>query len=738
MKKCLRCVVLSFLCFALIFASPLALGGAIKADALSLFTYELSNDESSYSLTAYTGKGIDNVEIPSQYNSKPVISVGEQAFYQKTDIKTVTIPDTIVSIGDRAFCGCTSLDGVTLPDSVTTLGSNAFSICTALTSFTVPAALTKMKEDVLDGSTALTAINVDDNNTAFSDIDGILFNKNQTKLIKIPGAKPITDYSVPVGVTSLAGNAFADNQNITSVIIPEGVTQIPSYEFMGSKLKNITLPASLTKIQSAAFSGCTDLSDVYYYGSAEKLTGVLVVTDNAPFVKAVKHYLHSVTFNSDGAEYAKLSFSVGDPVTAPEAPTKEGSTFVCWFPELPETMPDENLTVNAQWCEGTHNFKKTMSAKADCLSGGYAYFVCQDEGCGIMKEYHTDALGHSDIDGDKICDVCSCPFDGFLTFTENADGSTVTLTDCLRTASGNIVIPEIIAGKTVTAIKDNELMAYLDEITSVTIPNTVTVIPEKMFIGCTKLQNITIGGNVTEIGSSAFYGCSALKNIYYSGTKAQWSAAAGTDSGIPDFVEIQCSDGKICDHSANTNTAVKENEKAADCTAEGSYDEVIYCSVCGLEISRKNITVPATGHTDANDDGKCETCGTVFDKAKYDYYINGGKAVFTVPESRQVDYKSTVSFTVAAENAPDGCCVAVYDGENLIAKSESSKDGGKVSVSKTVEKLQGSKTYTAKLIDGSGKELRSKEIKITVKTDFFSKIIAFFRGLFGKLPKVTL
>lgn len=52
---------------------------------------------------------------------------------------------------------------------------------------------------------------------------------------------------------------------------------------------------------------------------------------------------------------------------------------------------------------------------------------------------------------------------------------------------------------------------------------------------------------------------------------------------------------------------IKENERDATCTEKGSYDEVVYCSVCQKEVSRKAKTLKALGHTTTN--GKCTRCG---------------------------------------------------------------------------------------------------------------------------------
>ena len=53
--------------------------------------------------------------------------------------------------------------------------------------------------------------------------------------------------------------------------------------------------------------------------------------------------------------------------------------------------------------------------------------------------------------------------------------------------------------------------------------------------------------------------------------------------------------------------AVTENEIAATCTTDGSFDTVIYCSVCGEELSRETTIVPAVGHSYV--DGNCAACG---------------------------------------------------------------------------------------------------------------------------------
>jgi uncharacterized repeat protein (TIGR02543 family) len=64
---------------------------------------------------------------------------------------------------------------------------------------------------------------------------------------------------------------------------------------------------------------------------------------------------YSISFNVEGgSNVATITQDYGTPITVPTAPTKEGYTFAGWNPSLPTTMPDEDMTVTAQWIINTH------------------------------------------------------------------------------------------------------------------------------------------------------------------------------------------------------------------------------------------------------------------------------------------------------------------------------------------------------------------------------------------------
>ena len=156
------------------------------------------------------------------------------------NVESITIPDGVTSIGDAAFCWCCSLKSITLPDSVTSIGDAAFSCCKSLQS-----------------------INVSEDNAHYTSIDGILFNKDLTAIIKFPERKELKEYNIPDGVTSIGECAFCNCSSLESITLPDSVTSIGECAFCNcSSLESITLPDSVTSIGECAFDECSSLENI--------------------------------------------------------------------------------------------------------------------------------------------------------------------------------------------------------------------------------------------------------------------------------------------------------------------------------------------------------------------------------------------------------------------------------------------------------------------------------------------
>ena len=135
-----------------------------------------------------------------------------------------------------------------------------------------------MKNSIFVNATSLTEINVSDENTKFSSISGVLFNKEKTILVKFPVAKgptndnPLT-YKVPTTVEKIADYAFYNSKHLKEIELSENITSIGRYAFSYcEKLDDITFNDKLETIESNAFSNCKALSLVNLPKNLKKIS----------------------------------------------------------------------------------------------------------------------------------------------------------------------------------------------------------------------------------------------------------------------------------------------------------------------------------------------------------------------------------------------------------------------------------------------------------------------------------
>ncbi len=105
------------------------------------------------------------------------------AFEGCTSLQSIEIPNSVTVIGSGAFEGCTSLQSIEIPDSVTEIGNWAFKGCTSLQSVEIPDSVMKIGEYAFRDCTSLVDIFVSKNHSYFSVVDGVLFNKDLSRLL---------------------------------------------------------------------------------------------------------------------------------------------------------------------------------------------------------------------------------------------------------------------------------------------------------------------------------------------------------------------------------------------------------------------------------------------------------------------------------------------------------------------------------------------------------------------------
>lgn len=250
----------------------------------------------------------------------------------KTTLKTIALPTGMTSIGDNAFMNCTGLTAINFPAGLDSIGGASFYGCTSITSLTFPTALKKIKDGAFSGCTgiigavtfptALTSIGygpysgcsgitdfiVPETNQFFSTINGVLFNKNQTKIIQYPAGKTGA-YTVPNSVINIGNSAFYYCTGITAITLSNMLTTIEIRAFTGCTgiANTLILPATLTSIGGAAFGACTGIKTIYSLNPtpptiggncfAATQDGTIVITDVfVPTDAAVTAYKANTTW----------------------------------------------------------------------------------------------------------------------------------------------------------------------------------------------------------------------------------------------------------------------------------------------------------------------------------------------------------------------------------------------------------------------------------------------------------
>ena len=296
-----------------------------------------------------------------------VTSIGYSAFSSCRNLTNIAIPKGVTSIGYYAFSDCSSLTGITIPDSVISIDSWAFRDCSGLRNVSIPDSVNLIGGEVFNGCTGLTNIIVDNNNLYYSsDEFGVLYDKGKTNLIQYPAGNQRTSFDIPDSVTRIVGGAFQYCQNLESITISDGVTDIDTSAFSGytslsritvngsnlyyssddfgvlynkektnllqyptgnkrtsfdvpnsvtsigewafcdcSSLTGITIPDSVTSIGGYAFYGCHKLSTVYYRGTEEEWKNIIIGDMNDYLTTANIIFLSNTrtTISADGKSF---------------------------------------------------------------------------------------------------------------------------------------------------------------------------------------------------------------------------------------------------------------------------------------------------------------------------------------------------------------------------------------------------------------------------------------------------
>ncbi len=255
--------------------------------ALRPFGFSESNGE--FTIVGVSDKTTTSVTVPDF-----VTHIGRAAFENCTELVSVVIPDSVKTIGDSAFEGCAKLKSVTLPVGLTEIGARTFSNCAALESIDIPDTLTELGDAAFTGCSSLKTIELPVGVTeigysAFEDctaLESVVLNGAVTAIgaSAFENCAALESFDIPAGVKGLPDSCFRGCASLTSVTVPTACASIGWSAFQDctglvsvdinsqtigirafsgcTALAEVTIGATVTKINSSAFSSCTALTEI--------------------------------------------------------------------------------------------------------------------------------------------------------------------------------------------------------------------------------------------------------------------------------------------------------------------------------------------------------------------------------------------------------------------------------------------------------------------------------------------
>ena len=502
---------------------------------LNATTHEAEVTYKSYS---YQNSYNEDWDIPAatipmgvSYNSEPynVKSIGRYAFFNCSNLSSVTISSTIDSIGDYAFSGCTALTSIRIPGTVNNVGFHAFSCCTGLTSLTIGNGVVRIKGYAFEDCTGLTSVTIPNSVTSIS-------------YYVFSGCSNLTSVTIGNGLTSIGIDAFKDcngltsvyiidlaawsnisfiqdnsnplyyahhlylnNELVTEVAFPDGIESIAAYAFYGcTDLTSVTIPKSVTSIGDKVFYGCTGITSVVWNARN---------CNSYPFGNQVESFIFG---NEVEVIPARLCYNMNklESITIPTTVTQIGNAAFSGCTGI------TSVVWNARACNRCEFGNQVQS-----FVFGNEVEIIPWELCKGMSKLTSITIPNSvTLIRDNAFEDCS----GLVSLTMGNSIERIeswAFNDCENLT--NVFISDLTAWCRISfELQTSNPLYYArhlylnDElVTDLVIPDGIENIGAYAFASSyrrTKFTSVTIPNSVTSMGLDAFHGCELLTAVYIS------------------------------------------------------------------------------------------------------------------------------------------------------------------------------------------------------------------------------
>ena len=415
------------------------------------------------------------------------------AFANCSSLTEITITGNNACIAMHAFKFCSSLSTVTIGDGVTNIDFAAFYQNPALTSVSISSSVTYIKMNPFACCDALTDIVVDEENTAYSSENGVLYNKDKTILHTYPAGKTELAFAIPDSVQTIEYCAF----------------------YCAAYLTTLNIPLSVTEVYPSAFYGADAITDVFYMGERADWLEIFIGGENENLEYADIHYAEKGGFcgtfllwdlTDDGTLIISGTGDMADYTNIYRAP---------WYAhtsKIKKVVIEDGVTSIGDYAFfGCAGFTSIEIADSVTSIGNCAFYECQSLS-GISLPENLESIGKSAFYNCKRLTAISIP----AKLTDIANDAFI---DCKSIAAFTVheENPVYCSENGVLFNKDKSaLVCYpagkLD--TQYSVPDGVFAILDSAFYNCAVLEAITLPESLQSIGEFAFRNCTNLLSLH--------------------------------------------------------------------------------------------------------------------------------------------------------------------------------------------------------------------------------
>lgn len=505
-------------------------------------------------LRKYTGTDVQ-VNIP---NNLGITSIGDRAFFKRSDIISVKMPMGILSVGNYAFAGCENLRHIIFSSTLNSLGNYAFENCKSLEGVSLPDGVSSIGSYAFSGCKSLTRATLPDNLKA---INNFMFNKCES----------LYDINIPPTVTTIGWSAFSGCQSLTSIELPPTVTTIGNNAFQNCGFSEITIPDRVSTIGEGAFFLCQNLASIKIAG----FNGNFVIEDGILYNRDKNTLLlHPAKLHPDATSFT-LPFGVASigygafsnctqykTIDLGDSLVKiDGCAFFGCLNLTKLKIPDSVISIGKsafQKCTGLVSIylpSSLTTIESGLLSGCENLVLCDIpenvNTIGQIAFFGCTGLS-SVVIPDRVTTISRDAFSHCNSLRDVEIGRNVSTID--RGAFGHCAfLEQIIVDENNTEYCDKEGVLFSKDGTTLlcypagkyddtySIPDGVTRISEFAFCGANNLVTLNIPSSIQMIGTSAFAECVKLSHVYIAENVSNIGAFAFNKCTNLDFILLPSS-----------------------------------------------------------------------------------------------------------------------------------------------------------------------------------------------------